>query len=56
MTTGDGRKLKRARDTLIMRMVVTGRQGDLVGEKNLGGQWGMVLQGLKEGMGGRAEN
>ncbi|KAG8158338.1 hypothetical protein KVR01_012099 [Diaporthe batatas] len=52
LTNGGGRKLRKARDTVLMRRVVTGRHTD-VSDKNLGGQWGVVLGGFKSGMGGR---
>ncbi|GJC87433.1 protein ELYS [Colletotrichum liriopes] len=51
----DGKKLKKARDTLLMRKLVTGRLSEAVKEKNLGGKWGVVLEGVKSGLGGRAE-
>ncbi len=53
MTLGDGRKHKKAKDTLIMRKVVTGQLTGSIGEKTVGAQWSMVLQGTKSGMGGR---
>ncbi len=53
LTTGEGRKSKRAKDTMLMRKIITGQQGGSLGEKSLGPHWGMVLQGLKIGMGGR---
>lgn len=51
----DGKKLKRARDTLLMRKLVTGRYSEAIKEKSLGGRWGVVLEGVKSGLGGRAE-
>ncbi|OLN87746.1 Protein ELYS [Colletotrichum chlorophyti] len=51
----DGKKLKHARDTLLMRKLVTGRYAEAVKDKNLGGRWGVVLEGVKSGLGGRAE-
>lgn len=53
LTNGEGRKLRKAKDTVLMRRVVTGRHADSVGDKNLGGQWSVVLGGFKSGMGGR---
>ncbi|ROW02397.1 hypothetical protein VMCG_06088 [Cytospora schulzeri] len=53
LTNGDGRKLRKAKDTVLMRRVVTGRHADSAGNKDLGGQWGVVLGGFKSGMGGR---
>ncbi|KAK6213112.1 hypothetical protein QIS74_09114 [Colletotrichum tabaci] len=54
LAEGDGKKLKRARDTLLMRKLVTGRLSEAVKDKNLGGRWGVVLEGVKSGLGGRA--
>ncbi|KAK0381613.1 hypothetical protein CLIM01_00979 [Colletotrichum limetticola] len=51
----DGKKLKRARDTLLVRKLVTGRLSEAVQDKNHGGGWGVVLEGVKSGLGGRAE-
>lgn len=53
LTNGGGRKLRKAKDTVLMRRVVTGRHADSVGDRNLGGQWNAVLGGFKSGMGGR---
>lgn len=55
LTTGEGKKTKKAKDTMMMRKLVTGRHADSIGEKNHGPQWNIVLQGLKFGMGGRVE-
>lgn len=52
LTSGDGRKLRKAKDTVLMRRVVTGRH-ESIADKDLGGQWGIVLGGFKSGMGGR---
>ena len=52
LTNGGGRKLRKAKDTVLMRRVVTGRHTD-VSDRNLGGQWNVVLGGFKSGMGGR---
>ncbi|CAK7210274.1 hypothetical protein SBRCBS47491_000721 [Sporothrix bragantina] len=53
LTAGDGRKLKRAKDTMIMKKIVSG-DVDLGGEgsKSLGGPWGIVLQGFRHSTGG----
>lgn len=53
LTTGDGRKLRNAKDTVLMRRVVTGRHAESMNDKNLGSQWAAVLGGFKSGMGGR---
>lgn len=54
LTQEDGKKLKRAKDTLIMRKIVTGRLSEAVQDKSLGSGWGMVQEGVKSGLGGRA--
>ncbi|KAF9870475.1 hypothetical protein CkaCkLH20_12142 [Colletotrichum karsti] len=51
----DGKKLKRAKDTLLMRKLVTGRYSDAIKDKGLGSHWGVALEGIKSGLGGRAE-
>lgn len=54
LVTGEGRKLKKAKDTMVMRKIVSGDLG--LGEgKSLGGPWGMVLQGFRHGTGGHVE-
>lgn len=53
LTTGNGRKLRNAKDTVLMRRVVTGRHAESMNDKSLGSQWGAVLGGFKSGMGGR---
>lgn len=53
LTTGDGRKLRNAKDTVLMRRVVTGRHAESMNDTNLGSQWSAVLGGFKSGMGGR---
>ncbi|CRK45794.1 hypothetical protein BN1723_001137 [Verticillium longisporum] len=50
---GDGKRLKNAQDTLLMRKLATGRYTEAVKEKGLGGRWGVVIEGLKSGIGGR---
>ncbi|KAF3763889.1 hypothetical protein M406DRAFT_75120 [Cryphonectria parasitica EP155] len=53
LTTGNGRRLNNAKDTVLMRRVVTGRHAESMNDKSLGSQWGAVLGGFKSGMGGR---
>lgn len=53
LTSGDGRKLRNAKDTVLMRRVVTGRHAESMNDKSLGSQWAAVLGGFKSGMGGR---
>ncbi|KAK8087717.1 hypothetical protein PG997_002678 [Apiospora hydei] len=50
LTTGAGKKLKVAKDTLMMRQIAVG-QVSSAGEK---GSWGTVMEGFKVGSGGRA--
>jgi hypothetical protein len=48
LTAGDGRKHKRAKDTLTMRSIITGKHTN-PGDTSLGSQWGLLLQGVKLG-------
>ncbi|KAK8127090.1 fungal specific transcription factor [Apiospora kogelbergensis] len=50
LATGNGKKLKAAKDTLMMRQIAIG-QVTSAGEK---GSWGTVMEGFKVGSGGRA--
>lgn len=52
LMSGDGRKLKRAKDTIIMRKIVSGDVDLVEGTKSLSGPWGVVLQGLRRSAGG----
>ncbi|CAK7213975.1 hypothetical protein SCUCBS95973_001983 [Sporothrix curviconia] len=52
LTSGDGRKLKRAKDTMIMKKIVSGDVDLGEGTKSLGGPWGIVLQGFRHSSGG----
>lgn len=52
LTTGDGRKLKRAKDTMIMKKIVSGDVDLSEGSKSLSGPWGIVLQGFRHETGG----
>ncbi|CAK7199809.1 hypothetical protein SEUCBS139899_002495 [Sporothrix eucalyptigena] len=51
LTSGDGRKLKRAKDTMIMKKIVAGDVDLGEGTKSLGGPWGIVLQGFRSNPG-----
>ncbi|PHH54888.1 Protein ELYS [Ceratocystis fimbriata CBS 114723] len=53
LTHGDGKALKKARDTIVMRKLVTGRYQEAVAERGVSSQWGGVLEGVKNGLGGR---
>ncbi|KAK8043791.1 hypothetical protein PG994_012629 [Apiospora phragmitis] len=50
LTTGGGKRLKAAKDTLVMRQIAVG-QVSSAGDK---GSWGTVMEGFKVGSGGRA--
>ncbi|KAJ8108491.1 hypothetical protein ONZ43_g6408 [Nemania bipapillata] len=51
LESGEGKRLKAAKDTLIMRRIATGH-GPVTGDK---GSWATVLEGVKTGTGGRAQ-
>ncbi|KAI1131464.1 nuclear pore complex assembly-domain-containing protein [Nemania abortiva] len=51
LESGEGKRLKAAKDTLIMRRIATGH-GAITGDK---GKWATVLEGVKTGTGGRAQ-
>ncbi|EPE05171.1 hypothetical protein F503_03776 [Ophiostoma piceae UAMH 11346] len=54
LTTGEGRKLKRAKDTMIMKTIMSGdvalsQFGGSESSRALSGPWGIVLQGFRQG-------
>lgn len=51
LESGEGKRLKAAKDTLIMRRIATGH-GPVVGDK---ASWATVLEGVKTGTGGRVQ-
>ena len=51
--TGDGAGMRKAKDALVMRRIVMGRFDEAVAEKGLGARWGPILEGMKQGLGGR---
>ncbi|KAI0401886.1 nuclear pore complex assembly-domain-containing protein [Xylaria palmicola] len=51
LESGDGKRLKAAKDTLVMRRIATG-QAVAAGDK---GNWATVLEGFKAGSGGRVQ-
>ncbi|KAF6816052.1 hypothetical protein CPLU01_13966 [Colletotrichum plurivorum] len=55
LTQEEGKKLSKAKETLFMRKLVTGRYSDAANEKGMGGKWGAVLEGVKSGLGGRVQ-
>lgn len=54
LTTGEGRSLKRARDTLLIRKIACDRFAD-IGKQRAGGQWAAVLEGIKKGTEGHGD-
>ncbi|KAJ2899073.1 Protein ELYS [Zalerion maritima] len=54
LACGDGKKLKKSADTLLMRKITTGKYTYVLGNKNVGGRWGAVLEGFRSGVGDRA--
>jgi hypothetical protein len=54
LSHGDGRALKKAKDTLLMRRIATGRYEEAVGERVTNARWGTIIEGLKSGLGGRS--
>lgn len=59
LTSGEGRSLKRAKDTLMMRRIATGRLSEALSirdlrSNNIGGlSWEMMQSSLLEGLGSR---
>ncbi|PKS04947.1 hypothetical protein jhhlp_008313 [Lomentospora prolificans] len=51
--TTDLAKHKKAKDTLVMRRIVTGKLDEAVAQKGLGSQWGAIIEGMKQGLGNR---
>ena len=54
LSTGEGRNLKRAKDTLLARKIACDRFAE-VGKYRASGQWAAVLEGIKMGVEGHAE-
>ncbi|ETS73540.1 hypothetical protein PFICI_14486 [Pestalotiopsis fici W106-1] len=50
LASGEGKRLKIARDTLLMRRIALGEPVSTTGEK---GTWGVVMEAFKVGSGGR---
>jgi len=46
-------KHKKAKDTLVMRRIVTGKLGEAVAQRGLGSQWGTIIESMKQGLGNR---
>lgn len=54
LTSGEGRTLKRARDTLILRKIACDQLDD-VRKVRASGQWGAVIEGIRKGIEGHSE-
>ncbi|KKA31079.1 hypothetical protein TD95_004593, partial [Thielaviopsis punctulata] len=54
LTHGAGKSLKKSRDTLFMRKIATGRYQEAIAERGVSSQWGGVLEGVTNGLGGRS--
>lgn len=54
LSTGEGRNLKRAKDTLLIRKIACDRFAE-VGKYRASGQWAAVLEGIKNGIEGHAD-
>ncbi|KJZ78178.1 hypothetical protein HIM_02216 [Hirsutella minnesotensis 3608] len=54
LTSGEGRNLKKAKDTLLARKIACDRFGD-IGQQRPGGQWAAVLEGIKSGIEGHSD-
>lgn len=54
LTAGEGRTLKRAKDMLLVRRIACDKFDEL-GRYKASGQWAAVLEGIKNGIEGRAE-
>ena len=51
--TGEGAGMRKGKDALVMRRIVMGRFDEAVEERGLGARWGPILEGMKQGLGGR---
>ncbi|KND86808.1 Uncharacterized protein ely5 [Tolypocladium ophioglossoides CBS 100239] len=54
LSNGEGRNLKRAKDTLLIRKIACDRFAE-VGKYRASGQWAAVLEGIKNGIEGHAD-
>lgn len=54
LMNGDGKSLKRAKDTLLIRKIA-GDQFDQMSQVRGAGQWAPVLEGIKAGTEGQSE-
>ncbi|TFB06529.1 Protein ELYS [Trichoderma ghanense] len=54
LSTGEGRNLKKAKDTLLVRKIASDRFGEIRTQRT-SSQWGPVLEGIKMGIEGQLE-
>jgi hypothetical protein len=54
LSTGDGRNLKKAKDTLLVRKIASDRFEEIRSQRT-SSQWGPVLEGIKSGIDGQFE-
>ena len=54
LTRGDGRALRRARDTLLLRKIASDQLAD-VSKVRANGQWASVIEGIRKGTEGLSE-
>lgn len=54
LTNGDGKGLKKAKDTLLVRKIAGDRFGEISHMRG-GGQWGPILAGIKAGTEGQTD-
>lgn len=54
LSTGDGRNLKKAKDTILVRKIASDRFGEIRTQRT-SSQWGPVLEGIKSGIEGQLE-
>lgn len=54
LSTGEGRNIKRANDTLLVRKIACDRFAD-IGKQRAGAQWAAVLEGIKHGIEGHGD-
>lgn len=54
LINGDGKGLKRGKETLLARKIARGRLAE-VGKQRVGGQWAPIVQGIRAGLEGHME-
>ena len=53
LARGEGKKLRNSGDTLLMRNIAMGNYSDVTVNENIGPGWATLLEGLRNGFGGR---